>query len=56
MPCRYMPSYSGHVANLVIFCFTLLFNLPLFFELRLEEFTECGEKILVLGTTRIHNT
>ena len=49
---RYVPSYSGHVANLVIFCFTLIFNLPRFFELSVEQHSECGLNILRVGPSR----
>ena len=52
MPCRYVPSYSGHVANVAIFCFTLLFNLPRFFELSVEQHSECGLNILRVGPSR----
>ena len=53
---RYVPSYSGHVANAAIFCFTLLFNLPRFWELSVEQHSECGLNILRVGPSRSHST
>lgn len=52
--CRYIPSYSGYATNTAIFCFTILFNLPRFFELRTETLSvpECEVERLRVRPTR----
>ena len=52
--CRYIPSYSGYATNTAIFCFTILFNLPRFFELRTEALSvpECEVERLWVRPTR----
>ena len=51
---RYIPSYSGYATNTAILCFTVLFNLPRFFELRTETLSvpECGVQRLRVRPTR----